>query len=934
MSKDTNSPEYQTLKTEIRAVLISSQNGCTERELIRDYGTYNSNAQIPYRSMGFSSLIELLVSMPDVAYIDTRRSPPVIMGVADESTKHLQELVSRQKSKKKPVSRRDFSNSRAYPTVQYRPAPTHFLLNSYNVPTPVSKFPSFPYQNVQPVTQVAFLVPQATTNSFYPQQNVQETKNVASFSPKDVSPTNDDNSSTTDDDEPWAVYDYKHAEVYGDAIIFLRQRIRKLLLQYSTGCWLKTIHKLYKKAFNEEFKLEDFRLKNLLMFFDCISDFVDSQRVKTDEQDRLIKLKENLIKLVKKEPSIEANLATFLSNRNLSSDQKINAAFEDSERVLTTDDQLNFVSTDFRYRRTEYHQKEPFEGFLCDVEDPHSLSIGNQEFTNIRETLMTKLQDHYTSVFDHPDYTLKFHELTLNLACVYYHYDRLYYRAFIEEIDEAESNDRRVIRVRLVDFGISVDKILYFSQSTVLKHLHQDFTSPSIQIYDCRLANIDLPANVETWPKAAKTLILDYCKETKFLVEVIQVLDSIYYVELWLDEHRQQSINRLLIQRQFAIRVQDETLTEFEPQQRSNSTDSNENHYVDTKHFVDLAPHQIEYSVEEKSFKYFIVSVEHAFYFVKQPFTKRPCLPCFELARLLNIDEDQLNNLNIIRTSDLPYDETSQDVFKHFYDLPEASNCPHFHHDESRFFLKLYDLLGVREYLIKTKQGDGDLLDALAQEHENFSRQGYWHEFESHFLREENIVKSEEILTNRKDLLNYRREQLTSSNHFEEVENVEHQIEEIDEKLKNIHEILRPTSIEFSSSPTPMPNKSSKTKLRQTLLRLARPFDRHFGLKVCFDHQQIDLAKFDNDFDDLEEFFRDLHRITDNVLQFFRLEREILHPDDRKFFDDLTNFLPELIEGENWTRRIEIYNYCLNVVQQCQPIIRGYIQRTDLIDSI
>lgn len=125
----------------------------------------------------------------------------------------------------------------------------------------------------------------------------------------------------------------------------------------------------------------------------------------------------------------------------------------------------------------------------------------------------------------------------------------------------------------------------------------------------------------------------------------------------------------------------------------------------------------------------------------------------------------------------MPYDDASEDLFTHFYNLQELSNCPHLHQDESRVYLKLYDLLGVREYLIKMGQGDGDLLDAFAHEHENFSREGYWHEFEvrnccfafcsriffkffsfkSHYLREENIERSEEILTTRKDLLNYRR---------------------------------------------------------------------------------------------------------------------------------------------------------------------------------
>ena len=53
----------------------------------------------------------------------------------------------------------------------------------------------------------------------------------------------------------------------------------------------------------------------------------------------------------------------------------------------------------------------------------------------------------------------------------------------------------------------------------------------------------------------------------------------------------------------------------------------------------------MDYSVEERWFKRFTISIEHTYYFVKQPFTKRPCLPCFELARLLKHVENVLGQI-------------------------------------------------------------------------------------------------------------------------------------------------------------------------------------------------------------------------------------------------------------------------------------------------
>ena len=67
--------------------------------------------------------------------------------------------------------------------------------------------------------------------------------------------------------------------------------------------------------------------------------------------------------------------------------------------------------------------------------------------------------------------------------------------------------------------------------------------------------------------------------------------------------------------------------------------------HIDESVLLKQTEDDLEFTVEEKNLKYFIISTEHAYYFVKQPFTKRPCLPCFELARLLNKDEAYISKL-------------------------------------------------------------------------------------------------------------------------------------------------------------------------------------------------------------------------------------------------------------------------------------------------
>ncbi len=69
------------------------------------------------------------------------------------------------------------------------------------------------------------------------------------------------------------------------------------------------------------------------------------------------------------------------------------------------------------------------------------------------------------------------------------------------------------------------------------------------------------------------------------------------------------------------------------------------NNYIDEKLLSKSKLYSLEYNIQENNYKYFIISIEHAYYFIKHPFTKRPCLPCFEVARLLNKDEIYVSQL-------------------------------------------------------------------------------------------------------------------------------------------------------------------------------------------------------------------------------------------------------------------------------------------------
>ena len=95
------------IKQEILSLLVSSKYGLTEHELLTDYRLFNSNKDLPYRDLGYSSLISLLRSWSDVCRLQQQGNSGgyKILAVEEESTKHILSMVKGQrqgKSRRRP----------------------------------------------------------------------------------------------------------------------------------------------------------------------------------------------------------------------------------------------------------------------------------------------------------------------------------------------------------------------------------------------------------------------------------------------------------------------------------------------------------------------------------------------------------------------------------------------------------------------------------------------------------------------------------------------------------------------------------------------------------------------------------------------------------------------------------------------------------------
>lgn len=90
------------LKQEILSLLVSAKNGLSEHELLNDYRLFNSNKDLPYRDLGYPSLVSLLRSWPDVCRLQQQgnNGSARILAVEEESTKHILSMVKGQRQGK------------------------------------------------------------------------------------------------------------------------------------------------------------------------------------------------------------------------------------------------------------------------------------------------------------------------------------------------------------------------------------------------------------------------------------------------------------------------------------------------------------------------------------------------------------------------------------------------------------------------------------------------------------------------------------------------------------------------------------------------------------------------------------------------------------------------------------------------------------------
>ncbi|CAF0992819.1 unnamed protein product [Didymodactylos carnosus] len=898
---DNSSKQYVDLKQEIRSLLISSQKGLTESQLQRDYADYNSKKEIPYKVMGYKSLLDLLRSMPDVARIENN-NPLVIHGVADKNTEHLKKMISQQRRSKR-TRRSGGSRGRggAYFNSTRTRWPRQQPPNNFdNVSSLMNQYPSF-NSNYYPnyPNQQGYYYPQRYIPPLIPDCNGSITSmrsdiynNIKSLllfiiaasklstmsahlsqPPVSASPSSllydskfdayelaeDGNSTVMDedmsfiDDDEFVQFDQYYSTEYGEETVLLRKRLRFLLLKYSNGVWLANIQKLFKKTYSEELDLEKHRLKSLMDLYSRIDDFVNCKRDDTkDSSDRILLLKPNMLEAVKKEYNAFSQQSTINESvsRPLSTSQ--NSTCSTSMPILSSN-QANSLKLD--------------------------LTVDTAQCPSSNDV-------------QRPDY------------------DRIENPSMKCSITTSENN----------------------STKTAL------LTSPAISSSN----------------------------------------------SCYIDE-------RLL-----------------------------------SKQNIEILPYEVD-------MKYFAISIDHAYFLIKHPFTKRPCLPCFELAKLLNIDETKLPKLDFETT--LACSQQNQTLFNEIKNKCKIDNCPHINRQQLPS-CKLYNLNSLCNYLKKIRFNEGDVTDAFYQQYNQYDKPNYWKQTRNVYSYEKTPIEQNKYLKERCQLLALRRQQLVSlvknqpeSEYLEELEEVEQKLQSIVCDIKeyipsinDINETYSPFEIprkdfyrfpppgfeesvtintsneqdytmtdvsyepplvnssiitntadqqEYQQDQVPIsdisfyhprrdennsqvlnerqipvsPFKEQKENIenvktnvnhcqlyRQTLLKIARPYDRSFSLNLLFNHFLMDETNDDvlkNNI--IQEKFDDIIRITENILNLLNIEGYMSEL-KTELFQKIINSISLLIDNNADIKlRLISYNDCIKFIQLMEPSIKSIVNKIDSI---
>nr|XP_006811461.1 PREDICTED: uncharacterized protein LOC102806254 [Saccoglossus kowalevskii] len=254
----------EEVKKNLRALLISAPTGLTLQQIQNDYHTMLGQP-IPYRELGYNTVTDFIKSVPDCLQTHYERGLLLLYGVADDTTKHIAKLVSRQKVGLR-CRRGRVSGYLSLVRKTAPPPPT-------GAPKPLmAEQPSVPAHLRTKIKALLSAYPNAADQKDHPECVVD--KNSPSKL-TDLTQTTDDDEGGNESLNSSFISDSRVDDSIDDE---LKEQVRKILCKRPAGLWAAQLQPEYKQLTGKDLPLKPLGFYSVIELVSLIPDVVTIER--------------------------------------------------------------------------------------------------------------------------------------------------------------------------------------------------------------------------------------------------------------------------------------------------------------------------------------------------------------------------------------------------------------------------------------------------------------------------------------------------------------------------------------------------------------------------------------------------------------------------------------------------------------------------------
>ncbi|CAF0879194.1 unnamed protein product [Rotaria sordida] len=770
------------LKQEILSLLVSAKNGLSEYELLNDYRLFNSNKELPYRDLGYSSLIALLRSWPDVCRFQQQGNNIIkILAVEEESTKHILSMVKGQRSNKSRRARGGRNRARggeAYRNNGRDNRGARFLQNTFNSNNNRSGGNN-----------------RATTNGRMPSSNNRfERSTASSYSTIGQSNQNSRNKPNVPALPRFAKQQQQQIRAYVTSSsqprmssYELRQSTNSTLLDdrrvinNSTSLQITVANNTNNNRTNNINDIyNDYQYSSDIPAFQFADYIINEDEEQYDEEDddkeeevinnlrtllteyshgiRLLALDELYQKKFGKNLLTELKIANILllqdfvddfasisrhGEENGSCDHII--TLKDPKQVAQTQSQLlqqitdsGIVSKTFHYATNlfSYINDRRFQGFISDIDkNEHCLHVQPVRYQEHIETLMEELHSYYSSPISN---SLIINNIETGLSCVTT-YDGIYHRAFIKE------SDLYKCVIVYIDYGTTKE---VNKDEQQFKYLLKHFAELPCMAIACRLDDISFIPNDNNLLPDTYNEIYTLCKDGPFFIEPTGYINGLLTIRI-LDAD-EQCLNDIVVQLKLAVKIsslQNQSPIDNYQQEQQNvrkpvelkfdflndavqcplpdSESSTPESNTDNLNFKLPKNNSIQITNNSSNVKHqcklIQINENNSFYLIRYN-NNKPYIPCFSLARLLHLSESDVLSETLLSRIRLQDTSEYSSIFEYLRQT-NPKDCLHIQQN----LLFLFDLISALKYIERLGQINNNILiETLRQQINASNEPEFW----------------------------------------------------------------------------------------------------------------------------------------------------------------------------------------------------------------